>query len=235
MSPSDTEDIPPRGDPAASRPLRLEAPPRSAPERPIEVVVAEKNPLLQGAVVRLLQGDGRFVVLAVAADGERFLTAVERFAFDIGLIGWEMPYLNGPGVLEKLRPLPQPKPRILVYTGSPDPDIPRRAMALGAAGFCTKAGPPEKLLDALAQVAAGRMVFPFVDVARLDTRPLDHLTGRERQLLAALADGLTNAQMAERLGISLNTVKFHLKNLFEKLGITNRAQAVAAYLKAQER
>lgn len=201
--------------------------------RPIDLVIAEKNPLLQSSLVKLFAGDDRFCLVAMAADGERFLAAVERLTFDVGIIGWEMPFLDGRGVLQALRGRPDAPP-IIVYTGSGNPDVPRQAMALGAAGFCSKNEPPSQLLDTIVAVAAGRMVFPFIDVALLAADPFAGLTPRERELLSALAGGLTNQQMAGKLDISLNTVKFHLKNLYDKLGVSNRAQAVAFYLKGRE-
>lgn len=201
--------------------------------RPIEIVIAEKNPLLQSSLVRLFAEDKRLSLVATAADGERFLETVERMPFDIGIVGWEMPFVDGRGVLQALRGRAN-APRVIVYTGSPNPDVPRQAMALGAAGFCSKSDPPSQLLDTVMAVAAGRMVFPFIDVGRLTNDPFAGLTPREREMLAALAGGLTNQQMAGQLSISLNTVKFHLKNLYDKLGVNNRAQAVAYYLKGRE-
>jgi len=201
--------------------------------RPIEIVLAEKNPLLQTSLVKLFSEDDRFCLIAVAADGERFLSTMERLAFDVGVIGWEMPYLDGRGVLQALRNRPD-APRVIVYTGSQNPDVARQAMALGAAGFCSKNEPPSQLMETITAVAGGRMVFPFIDVARLAADPFAGLTPREREMLSALAGGLTNQQMAVQLEISLNTVKFHLKNLYDKLGVSNRAQAVAFYLKGRE-
>jgi two-component system nitrate/nitrite response regulator NarL len=157
------------------------------------------------------------------------MEAVARLSFDIAVIGWEMPYLSGAGVLRALRGTAE-APRIVIYTGSQDLDVPRQAMALGAAGFCHKSDPPERLVDTVLAVAAGRMAFPFVDVRELDLNPLAGLTDRERQILESLSKGMTNQQLAEDLDISLNTVKFHLKNLYGKMGVENRAQAVAKYL-----
>jgi two-component system nitrate/nitrite response regulator NarP len=74
------------------------------------------------------------------------------------------------------------------------------------------------------------MIFPFVDVRALHSCPFSSLTPRERELLAALSEGNSNAQLAARFEISVQTVKFHLKNVYEKLGIGNRAQAVALYV-----
>lgn len=201
--------------------------------RPIDIVLAEKNPLLQSSLIGLFENDERFHLAAVTADGERFLEAIERIPFDVGIVGWEMPYLDGRGILQALRSRSD-APRIIVYTGSANADVPRQAMTLGAAGFCSKREPPEQLVDTIMAVAQGRMVFPFIDVSSLATDPLAGLTPRERELLAALASGLTNQQMAGQLEISLNTVKFHLKNLYDKLAVGNRAQAVAFYLKGRE-
>ncbi|MBI4967098.1 MAG: response regulator transcription factor [Rhodospirillales bacterium] len=201
---------------------------------PIEIAIAEKNPLLQSSLARLFEGDTRFKLAAVCADGREFVAYCEQHPIAIGILGWEMPNLDGKGVLQALKGKPG-APRLIVYTGSPNPDVPRQAMALGAAGFCSKKDQPEVLLDTIVAVAAGRMVFPFIDVATLVADPFAGLTPRERELLGALAGGATNAQIAKELSISLNTVKFHLKNLFDKLGVSNRAQAVARYLKESER
>jgi two-component system nitrate/nitrite response regulator NarP len=202
--------------------------PADNPE-PIEVAIADKNPLVLAGLKQLIAEDDRFRLVVTATDGDRFLDALDRLPFDVGVIGWVMPYRNGRAVLNALRQKPD-APRIVVYTGGDDPGTPGEAMALGAAAFCSKSEPPEHLLDTMAAVAAGRMVFPFIDVRALNRDPIGHLTGRERELLAALASGRTNAQLARDLGVSVNTVKFHLKNLYEKLSVRNRAQAVALHL-----
>lgn len=199
-------------------------------KRAIGIVIAEKNPLLQSGLAELFSKDERFSLLAMTADGQQFLETVRDLAFDVGLIGWEMPGLNGREVLQALRDRPT-SPRTIIYTGSTNPDVPRQAMALGAAGFCSKSDPPAQLLETVLAVAAGRMMFPFVDVSRLTRDPFGTLTPRERELLASLASGMTNAQIAGKLEISINTVKFHLKNLYDKLDVGNRAQAVAAFLR----
>jgi len=196
---------------------------------PISVVVADKSSLVRAGLQALLNEDERFELVGVAENGEQFLTLVDRQPFQVGIVGWVMPGIGGRGVLDRLRDRLE-APRVVIYTGDPSSDIPRQAMRLGAAGFCSKSEPPNQLLDSVVRVATGQMIFPFVDVRGLHSCPLSSLTPRERELLAALSEGNSNAQLAARFEISVQTVKFHLKNVYEKLGIGNRAQAVALYV-----
>ncbi len=196
---------------------------------PIDIVLVDKSPLVVSGLSKIFGDDPRFSILAIAADGERFMEAVERLSFDVAVIGWEMPFMNGRDVLSALKEHKEP-PRIVVYTGSTKPGIARQVLQLGGAGFCSKQDSPQVLVDTMVSVSEGRMVFPFMNVDAPVSDGMDSLTPRERDLLSALANGRTNSQIAHELGISLNTVKFHLKNLYEKLGVNNRAQAVARFL-----
>jgi DNA-binding NarL/FixJ family response regulator len=199
---------------------------------PIRLGLADKNPLVLRGLQSLFGEDRRFELTVSASDGERFLDAVSRFDFDVGIIGWVMANGDGRAVLQALQAweaAPRPLPRIVVYTGA-DLEAARTAMQLGAAGFLSKSEPPERLLDLVAEVARGRMMFPFLDPRPAATDPRAGLTARERELLEGLAEGLSNEGLARRFGLSPNTVKFHLRNLYEKLGAANRAQAVALLL-----
>ncbi|WP_395679101.1 LuxR C-terminal-related transcriptional regulator [Inquilinus sp.] len=200
-----------------------------AEANPIRIGFADKNPLVLRGLQSLFGEDRRFELVVSASDGERFLDAVARFELDVGIIGWVMANGDGHAVLEALKQRAG-SPRIVVYTGA-DLAVARAAMQLGAAGFLSKSEPPERLLDVVAEVARGRMMFPFLDLGRpMADDPLACLTGRERELLERLAEGLSNEGLARRFGLSPNTVKFHLRNLYEKLGAANRAQAVAVLL-----
>ena len=196
---------------------------------PITVVVADKSSLVRKGLEALLAEDPRFELLAIAEDGAQFLEDVVKFEPKVGVIGWVMPNTDGKQILEALRDR-EHAPLLIVYTGHAQPDVPRQVMKLGGSGFCFKSDPPEQLLDTMASAAAGRMTFPFVDVRSLDDCRLTSLTARERELLAALSDGDSNAQLAKRFKISVQTVKFHLKNVYEKLRVANRAHAVALYV-----
>ena len=196
-----------------------------SPSPPVEIAVADKNPVVLAGFKTLLARDSRFRLVVTASDGERFLAACGRLAFNVGVIGWEMPFMNGRDVLKALKTHAQ-APRIVVYSGTRETDAPRDAMRLGAAGFVGKEEPFPRVLEVLLAVAAGQMVFPFIDVRALWTDPLALLTARERALLTELGSGKTNAELARALGVSTNTIKFHLRNLFDKLGVRSRAQAV---------
>jgi DNA-binding NarL/FixJ family response regulator len=199
--------------------------------KPIEVAIADENPLVLSALSELLEKDGRFSLVLTANSAERFLESVGRLSIQVGIIGWGIPTLGGRRVLELVRERPD-APRILIYASSNDPDLPRKVMAAGGAGFCSRSEPPERLLETIRAVGSGQMVFPFLDVRQLRPDPLQGLTDRERALLAALARGRTNDELARDLDISINTVKFHLRNLYDKLSIRNRSQAIAHYYAA---
>jgi DNA-binding NarL/FixJ family response regulator len=195
---------------------------------PIELILGDPNPLMLQALSEIFDRDRRFSLVATAKTAEGFLEACLRAPVAVGIIDWSLPLLGAERLLGIMRDQPKP-PRMIIYASTIDPDIPRRAMAAGAAGFCTRETPPAELLDIAAMVAAGRMMFPFLDVRSLKRDPREELTAREKTMLAALARGRTNIELAKDLDISVNTVKFHLRNLYEKLGFTNRSQAIAFY------
>jgi DNA-binding NarL/FixJ family response regulator len=193
-----------------------------------ELILGDPNPLMLNALAEVFERDRRFTLVAAVKSAEGFLEAVLRAPVPVGVIDWALPMLGGERLIEILRSR-SPDPRIVVYASSGDADLPRRAMAAGAAGFCTRETPPERLLDIVANVANGQMVFPYLDVRGLRRDPAEDLTKRERTLLSALARGRTNVELAQEFAISVNTVKFHLRNLYDKLGFANRAQAIAFY------
>ena len=101
-------------------------------------------------------------------------------------------------------------------------DLPSLAMASGAAAYAPRSSEVEGLLKTCIDVAAGKMVFPFLDIRNLQKDPMHHLSKKEKKILETLAKGLTNRELSTHLGISINTVKFHLSNLFEKLNVKNQ-------------
>lgn len=197
----------------------------------IRVALADKNPLIRAALKQLLSEDPRFDLLHVASNCEEFLSNLARQPVDVGVIGWIIGPCDGRFILDRIDKLDRP-PRIVVYTGDASEIVPAQVMRHGGAGFVSKSEQPEVLLDTIAAVAGGRMVFPYIDVRTIYENPLTTLTRRELEVLSDLASGRTNKQIARDLGLSLNTVKFHVRNLFQKLGVNSRGQAIALYLRS---
>jgi len=194
----------------------------------IDLALADGNPLVLQAMSELFDRDARFSLVVTSATAEGFLGAVIRVPVKVAVIDWNLPALGGQKLIEVLRDQPG-APRIVVYGDERGGEVARAAMLAGAAGFVGRSGAVERLPETCMAVAAGQMVFPFLDVRELQADPISQLTKRERALLEALAKGLTNKDLARDFGISANTVKFHLSNLFEKLGVKSRAQAIAFY------
>ncbi len=200
--------------------------------RPIDIIVADGNALMLSALSEKFNRDARFSLVSTVATAENFLTTVIRMPVQIGVIDWALPLLGGQRLLEVLRDQPN-APRCVVYADDRSGETARRALAAGAAGFCARSAPVEEMLDVCAEVAAGRMVFPFMDVRALQADPIFSLTKRERALLESMAEGRTNKELATEFSVSVNTVKFHLSNLYDKLGVKNRSQAISFYFAAR--
>ncbi|MFM7083897.1 MAG: response regulator transcription factor [Hyphomicrobium sp.] len=198
------------------------------------ILIADKNPVVRTGLSELISTDGRFSHVTCLATGGAFISACMDRAADVGLIGWVLPDMTGGDVLDVLKRR-QIKTRVVIYTGEAVSDVLRQTIKLGGWGFISKSDEPSLILDTLWAVARGRLCFPYVDFESLSQDPLELLTSRERELLAALANGWSNLQIAARIGISRNTVKYHLKNLYDKLGVNNRASAVALYMTKSSR
>jgi len=196
------------------------------------VAIADKNPVIRTGLIEILARDGRFEVTGAVSNGRALIQLIEERSADIAVIGWQLPDMTGGDLLTELKKRALCV-RPIVYTGEQGRDVLRRTIKAGAWGFISKSDEPQVLLEAISSVSHGRVSFPYVDMDALTHDPLDVLTVRERELLAALADGWSNLQIAARIGISRNTVKYHLKNLYDKLAVHNRAMAVALYMARQ--
>lgn len=199
---------------------------QTADER-VSLMLGDGNPLMLTALSEIFEKDRRFSLVATSATAEGFLGMVMRMPVQVGVIDWNLPALGGARLIDVLRAQAN-APRLVVYAEDTG-DIPRKAMAAGAAGFVSRSESVERLLDTCVAVSKGQMVFPFLDIRSLKQDPIESLSPRERTLLEALSKGLTNRELSKELDISENTVKFHLSNLFEKLDVKNRAQAIAFF------
>jgi len=197
----------------------------------VRLVLADDHALVLEGLSALIAAEKDLRVVATATDGERLLDALRRFRPDVAVMDLQMPYMDGPTCLQHIRAEGLPV-RVLVLSAFGDAHSMRAAVEGGADGFALKTDPPQATLTAIRQVAAGQMVFPQAARRWLTQHAVpdpNALTEREEAVLALAAEGKSNAQIAAVLNLSENTVKFHLRNLYTKLGVTNRTEAAAKY------
>src|SRR5688500_1499228 len=203
-----------------------------AQRNPVRIIIADDHPLVLEGLHGLLAGEADLDGIATATDGERALDAVRRFGPDLLILDLEMPYMGGLDCLREIRNAELPV-RVLVLSAFGDAHSLRTAVENGADGFALKTGAPEATLAAIRLVAQGQLAFPQAArrwlIAERAPAAGNELTEREEQVLALLAKGSSNAQIAGSLNLSESTVKFHLRNVFAKLGVTNRTEAAARY------
>jgi DNA-binding NarL/FixJ family response regulator len=195
------------------------------------LLIVERNPLVVAALKDMIEHDHRFELTSVAEGGEALLAMLEsdQAVFDVAIVGWRLSDMNAGDVLEEVQRR-NLQTRIVIFSNDHNVAILRKCVQLGAQGFCYQFDNPNVLFDTVQAVANGRICIPYIDVSKIGETSLSRLTPRELELLSVLADGWTNLQIATRTGISENTVKYHLKNLYDKIGVHNRAMAVAHFI-----
>ncbi len=196
----------------------------------VSVLVVDDHPIMRGGIVTLLSTDDDIVVVAEAGDGDEAARRAIELRPDVTLMDLRMPVLDGVGSIERIRS-EWPDATIVVLTTYDTDEAIVRAIEAGAAGYLLKDAPPDELLDAVKRAANGDTVLAAPVAKRLVERVRDPAAGalsqRELEVLRAVASGTTNAQIAGELHISQATVKTHLLHIYDKLGVTDRAAAVA--------
>jgi DNA-binding NarL/FixJ family response regulator len=205
----------------------------------IGVVLADDQPLVRVGLRTLLAAQSDITVLGEAHDGAAAIAAAQRLRPDVVLMDIRMPGTDG---IEATRQVSRSAaaPRVLVLTTYDRDEYVFDALAAGASGFLLKDARPEDLVDGVRIVASGdALLAPSVTrrliqmfsrgpqgAARRNDGRLEQLTGRERDVLALIARGLSNAEIGAALHISENTVKTHVAHLLAKLGLRDRVHAV---------
>jgi DNA-binding NarL/FixJ family response regulator len=204
----------------------------------IRLLLVDDEQLVRSGLRMILQSSGDIEVVAEAADGAQAVEQVRRRRPDIVLMDIRMPIMDGLAATRELTALPDP-PKIIVLTTFELDEYVHTALQHGAVGFLLKDTPPRDLIQAVRTVAAGNaMLSPTVTkrllaefTARGGSRAvaaqkqLETLTEREREVVVAVAQGLSNAEIGKRLFMSEATVKAHVSRVLAKLGMSNRVQA----------
>jgi DNA-binding NarL/FixJ family response regulator len=199
----------------------------------VRILVVDDHALFRAGLVSLLGTFPEFEIVGEAGDGREALEFVKRKNPDVILLDVNMPVMNGVEMVEALQK--EKKPRILMLTISKHDEDLFGAIAAGADGYLLKNAEPEELRRAINLVAQGNSILSPEVTSRVmkvvsRTRgipPEVALSKREMDVLNCLSDGLTSAQIAEKLFISENTVKTHVRHILEKLEASNRAEAVS--------
>jgi len=190
----------------------------------IRVLLAEDQAMTRGALAALLELAGDIEVVAQVGRGDQVVPAALRAGPDVALLDIEMPGLDGLAAAADLhRELPRCK--VLILTTFGRPGYLRRAMESGVLGFLVKDAPASELATAVRRVMAGeRVLDPALAAAALSEGP-NPLTERERDVLAASADGASIAEIARQLHLSEGTVRNYLSEAIQKLDARNRIEA----------
>ncbi len=211
----------------------------------IRIVVADDHPIFRDGLCRLLALEEDFVIVAQAHDGKEVLQVLQEHEPDILLLDLKMPNLDGLGTLQRLQANRNPT-KVIVLTASEDKSEFVQAVKFGTSGIVLKQTATELLIKSIRKVHAGEIWLdsnttaavmrqfatpeeaPPAPAAPLPPPPRDRdrspLSQREREIVSLVAQGFKNKEMAEKMFISEQTVKNHLHNIFDKLGVSDRLE-----------
>ena len=209
----------------------------------IRIVVADDHPIFRDGLCKLLALEEDFEVVAQAQDGRQVLEVLQQLEPDILLLDLKMPGLDGLATLQRLQAVKN-KTRVIVLTASDDKNEFVQAMRLGTSGIVLKQTATELLIKSIRRVHAGEIWLDSHTTAAVirqfvaadepppqaapagpgRDRERSPLSQREREIVALVAQGFKNKEMAEKMFISEQTVKNHLHNIFDKLGVSDRLE-----------
>lgn len=220
----------------------MDVPPGEAQaEKRIRIVIADDHPIVRDGIKRLLALEGDIDVVGEAGDGRGVLDVVHETNPDVLLLDLRMPSLDGLGALETLQQTNK-RTRVIVLTASEDKNEFVQAMKLGCSGIVLKQTAPDLIVKSIRKVFAGEIwldshttaavmrqfAAPGSEMAAAGNggkgRERSPLSTREREIVALVAQGYKNKEMAEKMFISEQTVKNHLHNIFDKLGVSDRLE-----------
>ena len=193
----------------------------------IRVLSVDDHPVLREGIAAIINSQSDMLLVAQAANGSEALQTFRELQPDVTLMDLRLPDMSGIDVLIAIRTEFAEARIIMLTTFEGDVEI-QRALQAGARGYVLKSMPPRDLVEVIRQVHAGKKRVPIEVATHLAEHMSDEsLTGREVDVLKHVAGGNRNRDIAERLFISEETVKVHIKHIMEKLGASDRTQAVA--------
>jgi DNA-binding NarL/FixJ family response regulator len=205
----------------------------------IGVLIADDQALARSGFRMVLEAEDDIEVVGEAANGRQAIDGTRRLKPDVVLMDVRMPELDGIAATREIASEGEQAPRVMILTTFDLDEYVYDALAAGASGFLLKDAQPEELVAGIRVVASGEALlaptvtrrliedFSRARPARMDSPPgIDELTPREREVWGLLAQGLSNAEIAERLVLGETTVKTHVARVLMKLGLRDRVQAV---------
>jgi two-component system, NarL family, nitrate/nitrite response regulator NarL len=202
-------------------------------EQLVTAVVVDDHPFFRDGVTRGLVSSGRIKVVGEAGDGREGLEVITRERPDVAVVDYQMPDMDGLALVHAIKRDGLPT-RALLLSAVTDSSVVFRALQEGASGYLSKEARRGEIVEAVVRVAKGDTVVPpelaggLVEEIRLRSQPdAPVLSERERQVLQGFARGLSIPQLAAELYLGASTVKTHTQRLYEKLGVSDRAAAVA--------
>jgi two-component system, NarL family, response regulator len=195
--------------------------------RTIRVVLADDHPVVRNGLATIISQQPDMVVVAEAEDGEQALTLFERHRPDVMIVDLRMPRCDGLEVLRRLHEA-HADARLMVMSAYDVGEGIYLSLKYGALGYVSKGAPRQEILAAVRSVSQGRLFIPpplAVKAVHWLSEP--HLTGRNREVLRLVAAGYTNKAIARELGITVASAKMGVREVFAKVKIGSRAQAVA--------
>ena len=219
--------------------LTVTSEPVQTEQRVIRVVLADDHPIVRDGLRKLLSLEDDIQIVGEASDGHEVVRVVQETRPDIVVLDLRMPNLDGLGALQALQTV-EVKPKVIVLTASEDKNEFVQAMKLGCSGIVLKQTAPELIVKSVRKVFAGEIWLDShttAAVMRQFAQPPDvmgsqpgrgrersPLSQREREIVTLVAQGYKNREMAEKMFISEQTVKNHLHNIFDKLGVSDRLE-----------
>lgn len=191
---------------------------------PVRIVLVDDHPALRAGVKAALERLGNILVVGEASGGAEGVALCQRLQPSVVVLDMEMPDMDGIAVAERLRALEVPS-RILAYSAYDDPAYVTAMLQAGASGYVTKDKPMVLVAEAVEAVARGEGRW-FVSVSAAEPFEMP-ISQRELDVVRLMARGRDNAEIADALGISVNTVRNHVSTAYEKLGVSSWRQAVA--------